>query len=396
MIGRDNEDCYRRNDLVWKAGTIRSAAAMGHMTATSGKGEAPSARESGKRDKPYCPAARVLFTGHAALGRVVRAMTEAVSSNPPDRGSQIALSVIVPVYRGAATIEELNRRVAAALTPRGLRYEILFVEDCGCDNSWEVIRAMAAADPHVRGFCMRRNYGQHCAILLGVRAARGAIIATMDDDLQHAPEDLPLLLDALRPDVDAVYGASQKEQHGLLRDLASQITKLALQKSLGVDAARHVSAFRVFRTALRDVFANYNSPAVNIDVLLTWATTRYAVVRVAHRSRQFGESGYTALKLVGHAMNMITGFTTLPLRLASVTGFVFALFGALVLAFVVARYLWHGGSIPGFPFLASIVAIFSGAQLLALGVIGEYLARMYQQAMGKPAYVLKEITGKEG
>jgi glycosyltransferase involved in cell wall biosynthesis len=305
----------------------------------------------------------------------------------------IDLSIVVPVYRGASTIGELARRLTSTLADRKIRHELIFVEDCGGDASWDVIRAMASETPSVRGFRMQRNYGQHSAILCGIRAARGAAIATLDDDLQHAPEDLPAVFDALKPGIDAVYGAPLRKQHGCLRNLASAITRLVLQKSTGVEAARHASAFRVFRTRLREAFANYNGPAVNIDVLLSWGATRYAVVRVAHQPRQQGRSGYTAFMLAGHAINMMTGFTTLPLKLASLTGFLFALFGMGVLAFVVSRYLWSGSSIPGFPFLASIIAIFSGAQLLALGIIGEYLAQMYQRMMGKPAYVLRESTG---
>jgi len=186
-----------------------------------------------------------------------------------------------------------------------------------------------------------------------------------------------------------VYGTPQEEQHGMWRNLASQLTKLSLKSTMGVDVARNVSAFRVFRTELRGAFANYQSPFVSIDVLLTWATTRIAAVQVQHDPRKIGTSNYTVGKLVRYAFNMITSFSVLPLQIASLVGFLFTLFGALVLFYVVGRYLVTGTSVPGFPFLASIIAIFSGAQLFALGIIGEYLARVHFRTMDKPPYAVR-------
>jgi undecaprenyl-phosphate 4-deoxy-4-formamido-L-arabinose transferase len=170
-------------------------------------------------------------------------------------------------------------------------------------------------------------------------------------------------------------------------------TKLVLQGAMGAATARKVSAFRVFRTRLRLAFERFHSPFLSIDVLLTWGTARFAAVTVRHETRTQGVSHYTLAKLLSHAMNMVTGFSTMPLRLASWIGFAFTLLGVLVLIYVVARFLITGDSVPGFPFLASIIAIFSGAQLFALGVIGEYLARMHTRSMAKPAYVMETAEG---
>ncbi len=304
----------------------------------------------------------------------------------------LMLSVVIPVYRSEESLRELHQRLVATLTGLDMSFEILFVDDCGGDGSWSVIQSMAAEDTRVRGFRMSRNYGQHNALLAGIQAARGGLIATLDDDLQHPPEELPKLLAKLAEGYDVVYGPPEKEQHGFFRNMASQITKMALQGAMGAETARHVSAFRVFRTELRGAFAEYKSPSVNLDVLLTWATTRFTALPVRHESRKYGESGYNTRKLLQHAMNMMTGFSTMPLKLASVIGFVFALFGLLVLAYVVLRYLIWGGVVPGFTFLASVVALFSGAQLLALGIMGEYLARMHQRTMDRPVYLLRETT----
>lgn len=302
------------------------------------------------------------------------------------------VSVIIPVYRAAESLHELHRRLVTSLDEHHSNYEILFVEDCGGDNSWEVVQNLAASDSRVYGLRMSRNYGQHNALLAGIRAARGKIIITMDDDLQHPPEELIKLFTKLEEGYDVVYGPPEHEQHGILRDLASRITKLALQGAMGAKTARNVSALRIFRTELREAFSNYRSPTVNIDVLLTWATTRFAAIPVRHDPRKYGKSGYTVWELIQHAINMMTGFSTLPLQMASVMGFFFAFFSFLVLAYVLIRFLVGVSGVPGFPFLASIIGIFSGVQLFAIGVIGEYLARMHFRTMDCPPYLVRDHT----
>jgi undecaprenyl-phosphate 4-deoxy-4-formamido-L-arabinose transferase len=167
-----------------------------------------------------------------------------------------------------------------------------------------------------------------------------------------------------------------------------------LQSALGTDVARTASSFRAFHTVLRDAFADYRSSFVSIDVLLTWATSRFAAVQVAHRERAAGESSYSLSRLVLTALDVITAFSTRPLRLASLIGFAFTLVGALILVWVVGRYLWLGYSFPGFPFLASVIAIFAGAQLFALGIIGEYLARVHLRIMGRPTGLVRETVGR--
>jgi len=305
------------------------------------------------------------------------------------------LSVVIPVYRSEAILPELAQRLGSVFAAAAARYELILVSDGSPDQSWEVIRGLQQQYTWVRGINLMRNYGQHNALLCGIRAAQYDVIVTMDDDLQHPPEEIPKLLAVLAQGYDVVYGTPVQEQHGLGRDLASLVTKMALQSVMGAQIARQVSAFRAFRTQVASAFDHYEGSFVSIDVLLTWGTNRFAATAVRHESRKQGTSGYTFRKLITHAMNMMTGFTTLPLQLASVVGFAFTLFGIGVLFFVVCRYLIQGGSVPGFPFLASIIAIFSGAQLFALGIIGEYLARMHFRSMQKPPYVIRDGKAKE-
>lgn len=305
-----------------------------------------------------------------------------------------SISVVTPVYNGEASIAELCRRLGELLPQIATDYEIILVNDGSRDRSWAIISELAARHSKVRGLNLMRNYGQHNALLCGIRAAKHDVIVTMDDDLQHPPEEISRMLEQLEQGFDVVYGAPESERHPPLRAVASRMTRLALGTAIGMDLAKNVSAFRVFRTGLRDAFASYHSPFVSVDVLLTWATTRFTAIPVIFNPRHSGASNYTFTKLVRHALDMMTGFSTAPLQLASLIGFACTLLGLAVFVYVVIRYCLEG-SVPGFPFLASIIAIFSGAQLFALGVIGEYLARMHFRMMNRPAYAIREITGGE-
>jgi glycosyltransferase involved in cell wall biosynthesis len=311
---------------------------------------------------------------------------------PGDRGLSAGVSVVIPVFNSETICAELIARLGQVLTASGARFEVLLVNDGSRDRSWAQISDLAQEYSWVRGVDLMRNYGQHNALLCGIREARLNVIVTLDDDLQNPPEEIPKLLDQLTAEYDVVYGTPERERHGFWRDVASRVTKLALQSAMGVEIARSVSAFRAFRTQLREAFAHYDGPFVSIDVLLTWGTTRFAAVPVRQDPRRRGVSHYTFRNLMTHALNMLTGFSTLPLQIASLMGFMLTLLGAGILVYVLVRYFVDGDRVPGFPFLASIIAIFSGAQLFALGIIGEYLARMHFRMMARPTYTVRSIT----
>jgi glycosyltransferase involved in cell wall biosynthesis len=301
-----------------------------------------------------------------------------------------SLSIVIPVYNSEQSLPVLLARLDSILGTLAERYEAILVNDGSRDNSARVLDEAARVYPWVRAIHLMRNYGQHNALLCGIRHATHEVIVTMDDDLQNPPEEIPRLLAKLREGYDAVYGYPRKEAHGLLRDLASRITKISLQKAMGVQTASRISSFRAFHTGLREAFGDYRGAFVSIDVLLSWATTKFAAIPVNNPPRTLGDSNYTVGKLVVHALNMMTGFTTLPLRVASIIGFVFALFGCGILGITMMQYLIHGRVVPGFAFLASIISIFSGTQLFALGIIGEYLARMHFRLMDRPSYTVAQ------
>lgn len=299
------------------------------------------------------------------------------------------LSIVIPVYKGESLIEPLVIQLNKTLPSFAQRYEIILVNDGSPDGSWPVIQELARNYKWVRGICMMRNYGQHNATLCGVRAARYEITVTMDQDLQHPPEEIPRLLAKLEEGYDVVYGSPRKLPQSLWRNVMTASIKWILAKVIELPAVRNVSAFRAFRTSLRDAFANFQAPALILDVLLSWGTTRFTSVEVdvAHAQR----TNYNFKMLVRAAMLILIGYSTLPLRFASWVGFIMTLFGVGVFLYVLFIY-FTVGSLPGFPFLASIIALFSGAQLFGLGIFGEYLARMFDRSMDKPSYVIHEVV----
>jgi glycosyltransferase involved in cell wall biosynthesis len=298
-------------------------------------------------------------------------------------------SVVVPVYNSESTLTTLVDRLSHNLPGIAQDYELILVNDGSRDNSWEKINQLSKENTWVIGINLMRNYGQHNALLCGIRNARYDVIVTMDDDLQHPPEEIAKLVDKLCEGYDVVYGSPRKAPHALWRNLSSSISKRTLAFVMGINTVREISAFRAFRTDLRKAFANFQSPGVIIDVLLSWGTTRFTSIQVDENPREVGNSNYNFAKLLSQVFLILTGFSTVPLRFASLSGFAFTIFGLLVFIYVLSSYFAQG-SIPGFPFLASIVLLFSGMQLFALGLIGEYLARVFDRSMERPPYVIGE------
>lgn len=305
------------------------------------------------------------------------------------------VSVVVPVYNSDATLPPLCDRIAGALGDRN--WEIILVDDGSVGATWDTIRRLAGRD-RIRGARLGRNAGQHAALLAGIRMARYDTVVTIDDDLQNPPEEVPRLLDVFRTrsDIDVVYGWSPTTVHRWWRRVGSAVLRRSVLKFLGATGTDRIGTFRAFRTNLREGFRESVGPGVSIDALLAWSTDRSTWVEVAHHQREDRHSGYSFRALWRFALDVITGYSTVPLRMVTRLGLLSALFGLGVLGYVVGRYLTGGTSVAGFPFLASLIALFSGAQMLSLGVIGEYLGRTHVRVMGRPTYVVAETVGTGG
>lgn len=302
------------------------------------------------------------------------------------------VTVVIPVYRAENTLHELGQRLDQVL---GDSSEVIFVDDVGGDGSWKVIESIIADKPHWRGVQLGRNSGQHAAILAGIRRARCPIVVTMDDDLQHLPEEIPTLVEALTDDLDLVYGTPVEEEHGAARSLASRGVKWMMRRTLAVEHAERIGAFRCFRTNVRDAFSEVNDPYVSIDVLLSWGTGRVGSVAVDMATRESGTSGYTLTKLIRHTFDMVTGYSAAPLRLVAYVGLLLGLLGFGSLTYVLVRFILGESTVPGFTFLASLLSLVGGIQMIAIAVIGEYLGRVHFRAMRRPSYHVRRVIGDD-
>jgi glycosyltransferase involved in cell wall biosynthesis len=304
------------------------------------------------------------------------------------------ISVVIPVYNSEATLVDLVSQLSEVLPRCHDRYEVILVNDGSRDRSWDVICELAGRYPCVRGINLMRNFGQHNATLCGIRAARYDATVTMDDDLQHLPSEIPKLLNKLAEGFDLVYGTPNKMPHSWYRTMLSRLVKRALAVAMRQPAMTNVIAFRAFRTNIRSASNGYATPRLLIDVLLGWGTTKITAVPVQYDLRREGESNYSFGKLLEMTVLLWTSYTTVPLRIASILGFVFVLFGIAVFGYVLVSYFLEG-SLPGFPFLASLVAIFGGVQLFTLGMVGEYLANVFDRSLNRPIYLIKEVATGE-
>lgn len=299
------------------------------------------------------------------------------------------VSVVVPVYRSSATLPTLIDRISATLTATA--FEIILVEDASGDETWLTVTKLVAQHPNVTALRLGRNAGQHSALLAGVRAAKYDQTVTIDDDLQNPPEEIPRLLSALQETgADVVYGVPRETAQSGWRKGSGWLVRRTMKSALGVDEVVNMSSFRAFRTSLRDAFDVRIGPGVSLDALLAWGSNRFEAVEVQHDERSVGSSNYSLQKLLHFAADTLTGYTTVPLRIVSALGFITAGIGLLLMLIFVMVPFVRGISVQGFPFLASTIILFSGLQLVTLGVIGEYLSRMHFRIMNKPEYVVAE------
>ena len=306
----------------------------------------------------------------------------------------VDLSVVIPVYRSAGILPQLARRLSASLAASGASYEIIFVEDCSPDESWKVLTQLQTADPeHVVAIQLMRNFGQHNALMCGLRHAQGRYVVTLDDDLQHPPEEIPRLLEAaLRDGHDLVYGVYERKRHAWGRNVGSSLINGFYRIAFRTHV--QVTSFRVMSRDLVDTVLGYTLNFVFLDGLLAWNTTRVGEVLVEHHPRAQGRSGYSISKLLGLALNLFTSFSVLPLRIASAAGVVVACGGLTAAVYYLARYIASDIHVPGYASTIMAIMVLGGTQLLAIGVMGEYLGRLHLNANGKPQYSERTVIDR--
>ena len=304
------------------------------------------------------------------------------------------VSIVVPVYRSQRILQALVEAIETAMQGAGYagRFELILVNDASPDDSWAVIGGLARTKHFVRGISLRKNAGQHNAIMAGLNHVRGNTVVVMDDDLQHPPAEIPALVDIINAGHDVCYTRYIGRQHAWWKRLGSRfndrVATLLLKKPSGL----YLSSFKAMRRGIVDEIVKYDGPFTYIDGLILNTTQSIGVRDIQHRSRFEGESTYSFGKLCSLWLKMATSFSVLPLRLATYLGFTLTALSVLVLIYIVCAKLFHPELPQGWASTIAAILLTGGVQTFCIGVVGEYLGRAYLRLNQHPQYVIGETT----
>lgn len=308
--------------------------------------------------------------------------------------SDISYSIVIPVYNSEASLLVLAEQLTQVFDGLGKDYEIILVNDCSPDDSWEVIRSIANKNQRFRGVLLARNIGQAKATLCGIGMARGNVVITMDDDLQHDPHLIPFLLKELDSDngYDALFAYFPQKKHSHIRNLTSRLISLLNSQAFGFKDVR-VSSFRLMRRHIATFVRENRSSVATVGALVLAATNQVKSVPVRHRKRTYGKSNYTLFRQLRLAVKNIIGVSMLPLRLISSLGLFTATFSGFLTVYFLIKYLTSGISVAGWTSIVVLLTFFSGLILLSLGVIGEYLVRVLRELQYPNDTSIRETIG---
>jgi undecaprenyl-phosphate 4-deoxy-4-formamido-L-arabinose transferase len=309
------------------------------------------------------------------------------------------LSIVVPVYRSQDCLEALIQAISRELSPVGLSYEVVLVNDCSPDQSWAAIEALCQAHPNVIGVDLRRNFGQDNAILTGLRFARGGVVAIMDDDLQHHPRYLPVLLAKLAEGHDIVYADFRVKCHKLWKRLGSWFNGKVAEWLLNKPRALYLSPYKVLRQEISELICDYDGPDPYIDELIFRVTSRVAQVPVEHQPRLAGVSTYTLWKSIQVWARLVFSSSIQPLRMVTAAGALTATLGALagVAAFALAAQVSENSrpALLAWGALTATLLTLGGVQMVFFGILGEYVGRTYRAVRGTPQAVIRQTRNAD-
>jgi len=303
------------------------------------------------------------------------------------------ISIIIPVYRGERTIELLLSKIKEVFeTNNTFCYEVIFVYDCGNDNSWQVIERLVNKNNNiVKGIRLSRNFGQHNALICGFAHAKGKFIVTMDEDLQQDPNDIFNLIEKQKEsDYDVVYGKFKELKHSKFRNITSNILKTLLKKSIP-ELHPDYSAFRLIKSNIAQELPNMKNSYSFLDGYITWITQNVSSTTVKHSKRETGQSSYTIKKLIEHSINIFITFSNIPIRLLTFTS-ILTFLGTITYSAVTAfRYFIGKISVPGYSSLIITIGLGIGFILFGLGIIGEYIYRINLKTTKRPNSFISKL-----
>ena len=303
------------------------------------------------------------------------------------------LSFVIPCYRSENTIETVVQEIRETVTTRpGTDYEIVLVNDCSPDGVWQVIKKLAAADNHIKGICLAKNFGQHSALMAGYGQATGDYIISLDDDGQTPASESFKLVDKLDEGYDVVYGYYKHSRQHLFRRFGTWVNKKMAEAIIGQPKTLRTTSFFIMRKFIVDEIVRYPNPFAYISGLVFRATKSLGNVEVQHRRRLEGESGYTLAGLIGLWINGFTAFSVKPLRAATFIGVICALVGFVAGLYVVYQKFLNPEIPVGYTSMLATLLFVGGMIMLLLGLIGEYVGRIYISINQSPQYVVRERT----
>lgn len=303
---------------------------------------------------------------------------------------KINISIVIPVYNGAATIGKLVDKLVATLNHHNL--EIILVNDYSRDNSEDVCIDIQKRFPRIVSFySLAKNVGEHNAVMAGLNQVTGDYIVIMDDDFQNPPSEVQKLISAaMNNDYDVIYTFYDKKQHTHLRNLGSWFNDKVANIMLKKPKDLYLSSFKLMNKFLSNEIIKYKSPFPYIDGLILQITDNIGKIQVEHHEREIGRSNYTLKKLISLWINMFTNFSIIPLRVSIILGFIFSIYGLIYGAIIIIERILNPHMAPGFASIIVTVSIFAGVQLIAIGMIGEYVGRIFISQNKKPQYTIKK------
>lgn len=302
------------------------------------------------------------------------------------------ISIVIPVYNEAANLRALWSRLEPVVSALGRACEVIFVDDGSADNSLEILRGFAAGDPRIRVIELARNFGQHSAILAGFRNCAGDIVVTLDADLQNPPEEIPKLIAAIDAGNDVVGGWREERQDRTYRRLASRLQNRVTSAIVGVPMHDYGCMLRAYRRHIIDTVVECDEKAAFVPALANTFAKRVAEIPVEHAERAAGESKYNLFSLAHLSLNLITGFSMLPMRALSLTGIgIFMLDAIFAIVLMAHRFIYGPQQEGALWTLFAVLFFFVGLIFLALGLIGEYIGRIYIEVRRRPNYIVRAI-----
>ncbi len=302
------------------------------------------------------------------------------------------ISFVIPCYRSAKTLPAVAAETEAAMKEAGMDHEMIFVNDGSPDETWEVIKALCGGRKDRMGIDLARNFGQHAALMAGIRRSSGDIVVCMDDDGQTPAGEAWKLIRAIEEGADVAYAKYDVKQHSAFRNFGTvmndEMTRIMLEKP----ADLFLSSYFAMKRFVADEVLRYGQAYPYLVGLVLRSTKNIVNVPVTHRRRESGQSGYTLSKLFGLWLNGFTAFSVKPLRIASLFGMVFALLGFLYGIYTIVKKFVNPAVPVGFSALISAVVFIGGMLMLMLGMVGEYVGRTYLSVNGAPQYVIRQTT----